>query len=247
MKREVTAVRRGRWLTLALAAIALTGCETTAEESARLQRQAKRVTVSETGLTITHESTDVHVLSATIVRNSERAAAVVTVRNGSARAQSDVPIAITVKNARGGTVFQNNGPGLEAALVSLASISPHSTVTWVDDQLTTRGATATVSARVGQAHSVSADLPRLIAAGTKVSDDPANGLVATGTVVNRSSTAQKGLVVFVVARRAGSVVAAGRAIVPELAANASTPFQASLAGDASGAGLEAAAPPTNVK
>ena len=236
-----------RWLALALAALVLTGCETTAEESARLQRQAKRVTVSQTGLTITHESADVRVLSATIVRDSERAAAVVTVRNDSPRALRDVPIAIVVKGSNGNTVFQNDGPGLEAALVSIASIAPHATLAWVDDQLTVSGTPATVSARVGESPSVSTPLPKLIAGATKVSEDPANGLIATGTVANHSSTAQSGLVMFVVARRAGKAVAAGRAIVPELAANATTRFQASLVGDAAGARLEVAAPPATVQ
>jgi hypothetical protein len=42
----------------------------------------------------------------------------------------------------------------------------------------------------------------------------------------------------------GRIVAAGRAVLPEVAAGASVPFQAFLVGAATGARLEASAPPT---
>ncbi len=240
-------MRRARWLALALAAVALGGCETTAEKSAQLQRQAKRVTLDEKGLSITRESAEIKVVGATVVRESERAAAVVTLHNDSGQAQRDVPIAIVVKDARGHTLFQNNGAGLESALVSLASIGPHATATWVDDQLPPTGAPASVSARVGEAPSVHGGLPELAIGPTQLSQDPATGAVASGSVRNGSSVEQRGLVVFAVGRRAGRIVAAGRAIVPELAAGASAPFQVSLVGDANGAQLQFAAPPSSVK
>ncbi|HEX3434854.1 MAG TPA: hypothetical protein VHT25_12435 [Solirubrobacteraceae bacterium] len=239
-------MRCARWLALVLAAIALGGCETTAEKSAQLQRQAKRITLDEKGLSITRASAEVKVVDATVVHDSERAAAVVTLRNGSAHAQHDVPIAIVVKDARGRTLFQNNGAGLEGALVSLPSIGPHATATWVDDQLPATGAPASVSARVGEAPSVASALPQLTIGATQLSEDPASGTVANGSVRNRSAVEQRGLVVFAVGRRAGRVVAAGRAIVPELAAGASAPFQVSLVGEAKGAQLQFAAPPSSV-
>ncbi|MHB8233345.1 MAG: hypothetical protein ACYDHT_01695 [Solirubrobacteraceae bacterium] len=240
-------MRRARLLALALAAVALGGCETTAEKSAQLQRQAKRVTLDEKGLSITHESAEIKVVSATVVRDSERAAAVVTLHNNSAQAQRGVPIAIVVKDARGRTLFQNNGAGLEGALVSLPSIGPHATATWVDDQLPATGAPASVSARVGEAPGVAKALPVLAIGAAQLSQDPASGTVASASVSNRSAIKQQGLVVFAVGRRAGRVVTAGRAIVPELAARASAPFQVSLVGDASGAQLQFVAPPSSVE
>ena len=239
-------MRCARWLALALAAVALGGCETTAEKSARLQRQTKRVTLNEKGLSIARQSAEIKVVRATVVRDSERSAAVVTLHNGSAQAQRDVPIAIVVKDAQGRTLFQNNGAGLESALVSLASIGPHATATWVDDQLPATGAPASVRARVGEAPSVAGVLPELAIGPAQLSEDPASGTVANGSVRNRSGVKQQGLVVFAVGRRAGRVVAAGRAIVPELAAGASAPFQISLVGDATGAQLQVSAPPSSV-
>jgi hypothetical protein len=52
--------------------------------------------------------------------------------------------------------------------------------------------------------------------------------------------------VYGLARRGGRIVAAGRAVLPEVAANASAPFQAFLVGAPQGATLEASAPPTTL-
>lgn len=224
----------------------LSGCETTAEKSAKLERQAKRVTLKqEKGLTIARESTTVTVAGTAVLHGSERAAAVVTQKNRSAHAQHEVPIAITVKDGHGKTLFQNNEPGLERALVSIPSIPAHETVVWVDDQLPASGSPASVSARVGQAPALAGQLPELTVADAKLSDDPASGTIAEGTVANRSKVAQSGLVLFALARRAGKIVAAGRAVVPELAPGASASFQASLVGDAHGASVQVSAPPAS--
>jgi len=233
-------------LALALGALVLSGCETTAEKSAKLERQAKRVTLKqEKGLTITHESATVTVTGTAVLHGSERAAAVVTLKNRSARAQREVPIAITVKDARGRTLFENNEPGLESALVSIPSIPPHATIAWVDDQIPASGSPASVSAQVGQAPALAGQLPELTVAEAKLSEDPASGTTAEGTVANRSKVAQSGLVLFALARRAGKIVGAGRAVVAELAPGASAPFQASLVGDAHGAGVQVSAPPAS--
>jgi len=230
-------------LAFAFGALVLSGCETTAEKSAKLEGQAKRVTLEqEKGLAIEHESTSIEVADATVLHGSERAAVVVTLKNSSAHAQRDVPIAITVKDVHGQTLFKNDEPGLEHALVSIPSIPPHKTVVWVDDQLPASGAPASVSAVVGRAPTVIGQLPELTVGGAKLGEDPASGTIAEGTVANRSKVAQSGLVLFALARRAGKIVAAGRAIVPELAPGASAPFQASLVGDAHGASLQVSAP-----
>jgi len=233
---------------LALTLLVLTGCETTAEKSAKLERAAKRVTLAqEKGLSISRPSTTVQIVGATVVRDSERAAVVVTLRNGSASAQRAVPIAITVKSARGATVFQNNAPGLESALVSVPSIAAHATVVWVDDQLPVSGSPASVSAVVGQAQGTASPSPNIAVTGARITEDPANGVVATGMVTNRSKVAQASLVVFAVARRGGAIVGAGRAIVSQLAPGAASPFQASLVGHPLGARLAVFAPAADLR
>jgi hypothetical protein len=234
-------------LLLVLLALVLTGCETNEERSARLAKLARHGPLVRKGLSITRESADVKVVGATVLHGSEEAAAVVMLRNASSHTLRDVPIAITVKNARGGTLFQNNAPGLEAALVSVPSLAPHAELTWIDDQVPLSGNPATVGVQVGEAPSVTGSVPRIDVAGVHLAEDPANGVGAAGTVSNRSKTAQRSLVVFGVARRAGRIVAAGRAVLPEVAAGASTSFQVFFVGDPSGARLEMSAPPTTLK
>jgi hypothetical protein len=234
---------------LVLAALALGGCETTAEKSARLERAAQRAgsgSLSKTGLSITRESTDVKVLGATVVRSSEGAAAVVTLRNDSSRALHTIPIAITVAGAGGATLFRNDAPGLQAALVSVSSLPAHGELAWVDDQVPANGAPASVRASVGQAPGQTGALPQLAVVGLHAIEDPSNGAGAAASVHNGSPIAQRNLVVFVVARRAGRVVAAGRAVLPEVPARGSAPFQAFLIGDPRGAALQASAPATTL-
>lgn len=227
---------------LVLAALALSGCETTAEESTRLEKSAKHVTLASKGLSIARASTQVKVFSAAVVRGSEGAAAVVSVRNVSARALRSVPIAITVKDTHGRTLFQNSAPGLEAALVSISSLPPGGSVTWVNDQISQSGEPVSVSAVAGEASAASGPEPLIEAAGLRLGE--ASSGEASGTVRNRSNVAQQKLVVYVIARRAGFIVAAGRAVLTEVAPGASVPFQTFLVGTPAGAKLEASAPPT---
>ena len=75
-------------LGLAAGAAALAGCETTAEKSAQLEKQALIAAAeppSAHGLTITHPSRAVRVLSTALVSSREGTAVVVTLRNTSAR------------------------------------------------------------------------------------------------------------------------------------------------------------------
>lgn len=150
-----------------------------------------------------------HVLGAILVHGAEGAAAVVRLRNDSAHALRDVPIAITVKNVRGSTVFQNNAPGLEAALTSLGSLPAHGEATWVDDQVPATGVPASVTAIAGVSPAASGALPQIEVSGVHPSEESGSATTA-GTVRNRSNVIQQALVVYVLARRAGRVVAAGR-------------------------------------
>jgi hypothetical protein len=224
-------------------AVSLSACETTAEKSAKLERAAHHTRLAEKGLTITKPSSDVRVLNATIVHGQEGNAAVIALHNNSSHALRGVPIAITVKDARGATLFQNDTAGLEPALTSLGSLAAHGQATWIDDQILTSGTPASVGAIVGESPTVSGALPRIEARSVHASEEGGTE-GAAGTVRNASSITQQNLVVYVLARRGGRVVAAGRAVLPEVGAGASLPFQAFLQGDPSGARLEASAPAT---
>lgn len=231
---------------LALAALALvySGCETTAQKSAKLEKVAKRVALArQTGLSITRQSAVVKVSSVSIVRGAEGSAAVVTVRNPSARALRHVPIAISLKDAHGASVYSNDTPGLATTLTSLALLPAHGEVTWIDDQITTRTANS-ASAKVGEGATASGTSPQLAVQGTHLAEDPNGGSDAEGTVTNHSHTEQDELVIYAVARRAGRIVAAGRAVLASLPPGASAPFQIFFIGDPKGAQLQLSAPPT---
>lgn len=227
-----------------LLAPALAGCENNLERSADLARLARNRPPAQRGLSIRHASTEVKVTGTTVLRGAEGAAVVVSLRNTSAHALRDVPIAITVRDAHGKTLFQNNAPGLEAALTSLTWLPAHGEAQWIDDQVPGSGAPASASAIAGAAPVASGPLPRVEVGGVHAEEGSAEGASAAGTAHNRSGVIQRGLVIYVLARRAGRIVAAGRAVLPEVAAGASVPFQAFLVGSPNGAKLEASAPPT---
>lgn len=227
---------------LLLVALTLAGCETTAEKSAKLERAVKRATAAQSGLLITHPSTAVKVLETAALHGSEGAAAVVVLRNVSSRTLRNVPIAITVKNASGQTLFQNSAPGLEAALVSVPSLPAHGELAWVDDQLPATGQPAVVSALVGQAPTAAGQVPQIGVQGAHSIEDPSRGIGTSAKISNHSRVAQQNLVVFAVARRGGKIVAAGRALVPELAAGSSTQSEVFFVGDPRGAQLQISAP-----
>lgn len=232
---------------LVLLALALSGCETTAEKSAKLEKQAKRVTlVKQKGLSITRQSTVVKVVDARVVHSSEGTATVVTLRNTAPRALRDVPIAIAVKDANGASVYTNSTPGLARTLISAALVPAHGELTWIDDQIQAAGTPASASAKIGEGAAVAGALPRLSVEGAHLHEDPTNGLTAEGTVTNHSPVAQRELVVYALAEHAGKIVAAGRAVLASLGAGSSSLFQVFFIGDPSGATLKVSAPPTTL-
>jgi hypothetical protein len=220
----------------------LSGCQTTAEKSAALAKKFHRETISQHGLSITRVSHEVKVLDTTLVHDANGTAAVVRLRNEGSRALREVPIAIDVKDAHGSTLFQNNAPGLETALVSIPSLAGSGEMTWIEDQVPTSGQPAKMNAQVGEAPTAAGSLPKIEVKGVHLDEEASNGIGAAGTVENRSKVAQHSLVVFVLARRAGKVMAAGRAVLAEVAAGAAMPWQVFFVGDPRGAKLEVSAP-----
>jgi hypothetical protein len=243
-----------RWAALVLVALALalTGCESNQERSAKLEKAAgrhkgeaaRRRALAQRALTITRPSSKVNVIATAVVHSSEGAAAVVTLRNTSSTALLDVPIQITVRNAHGASIYANDIPGLSATLLSTALLPAHATLTWIDDQVQASGTPASVSARVGEGTPATGAIPQLSIEGAHISEAQAGSGEAEGNVVNHSAVAQQALVVYALARRAGRIVAAGRAVLASVPVGTSTPFQVFFVGDPSGAQLEVSAPAT---
>jgi hypothetical protein len=234
---------------LALACLALTGCETTQEKSAKLERAAL---ANQHGpgrgaqrLTITRASSVIKVVSSAIVHSSEGTAAAVVLRNDSATAQSSVPLAITAHDATGAAVYTNTAGGQAASLVSAALVPAHGELTWVDDQVQASSTPTSVTAEAGEGKPARGAAPKVLVASYHLGEEPGGLPVLQGTVANRSSLAQSELAIYAVASAAGRVQAAGRAVLSSIAAGASASFQIFLIGTVPhGAHITIDAPPT---
>jgi hypothetical protein len=240
-----------RLLPLALAALALAGCETTAEQSARLEREAKRhavhtlaATSALTTLAAGHAGTHVRALAASLVHSSEGVAAVVVLHNATAVNLQEVPVLITVKGPSGQTLYTNDTAGLSRALTGVALLPAHATLTWIDDQIQAAGTPSAVLVKVGDG-TAARGTPAHVSVTGSVSESNTNGGTVEGTVTNHTGPSQPELVVNAVATRGGRAVAAGRGVLAQLAPGASQHFQLFLIGDPSGATLALSAPPTS--
>jgi hypothetical protein len=128
---------------------------------------------------------------------------------------------------------------MSPTLGSVALLPAHTAITWIDDQVQATGVPASVSVRVGEGMPLTGAIPALTVQQSHVSEGETEG-----SVVNNSQVGQQELVVYALARRAGKIVAAGRAVIPTASAGASTPFQIFFVGNPSGAQLEISAPAT---
>ncbi len=232
-----------------LAGLALTGCETTQEKSARLERvalaRAKAAPLGTTGLKIAAPSKTIKIASSSVVHSSEGTAAVVTLRNDGVSGQREVPLAITVHGAGGTAVYSNSSPGLSTSLVAAAYVPARGEATWVDDQVQASSTPVSVTGEAGEGKSTSGRPPQIVIGADSLGEEPGGAAVVSGTVANRSSVPQKELVVAAVVSSDGHVTGAGRAVLARLAPGAASGFQIFLVGSApKGARLAVSAPPT---
>jgi hypothetical protein len=199
-----------------LVLLALAGCATTQDKSARLKREGKGL-LREKGLSIARANAKVRVLGTAVLHDRYGTAAVVELENDSPRDMANVPVAIDVRGADGKTVYRNNAGGLDAGLVSV-SLLPHGRrVIWINNQVVAAAAPKEVRVKVGapRTASVPARLPRIEISKVK-RDRDTDGPLATGVIANRSKVLQRRLVVYCLARKGAKVVAAGRAVVEKL-------------------------------
>ncbi len=165
---------------------------------------------------------------------------VVALRNTGTHVLENAPIEITVRDAHGSVVFQNNASGEQPSLTTVSLLEPGQEAIWVDDQVQATGTPTSASAVVGEAKQTTGNIPQLSVAGTH----PSTEATLSGTVANRSQVAQQNLVVFAVARRGSKIVAAGRAVLPEVSAGTNASFQIYFVGSLGGAQIQTSAPAT---
>jgi hypothetical protein len=219
-----------------LAALALSACETTQDESARLGRELGHQRANPGTTRIGAASHTVRVVRRALVAGSPAAAAV-ELANTSATDEAAIPVAITVRDAKGAVVYRNDTRGIETSIQQLAFLPAHTTAWWVDNEVLTTGRSASsVSARAGAGTGTGA---RRGAAAISVhgvtASDSFPGPHVDVTLHNGGSVAQSQLAVYAVAQRGGRVIGAGRALVASLAAGARVPALIPVAGTVTGA------------
>jgi hypothetical protein len=224
-------------------AVTLCGCESTQEHSAEEQHQAKHDVLASQSTAVTKQSPSVKVLQSTVIHSSSQTAVVVALRNTSTHTLENASIEVTVRDAHGSVLYQNDASGLEPSLSTVSLLLPGQETIWVDDQVTASGVPASASALVGEGTQASGSIPQLSISGTHQSAETGAEATLSGGVTNHSQTAQQNLVVYAVARRGVKIVAAGRAVLPEVpAAGTNVPFQIYFVGDPSGAQIQTSAP-----
>lgn len=228
---------------LALAALTLfSACQSTQGRSAELEEEGSNILLESKGLEVTKRNPDVKVLSITVLTEPEASAVVVEVHNDSGKNLVDVPIALDVLDAKGRSVYRNNAPGLEQALVAIPYLPANSDGIWVNDQILATGKPARAEAIVGVSpHTFSGELPDIEVSEPKIE----GGRVASGEVVNRTGEDQRRLVLYAVARKGGEIVAAGRGAFEHLKPETKPlPYHVYFVGNASGADVTISQFPT---
>jgi hypothetical protein len=231
---------------LMFAVLAGTGCESTQDKSARLERQGDGAIEAQKGVVVGRANDEVKVLSTHVIQDENGTAAVVPVRNTGRATLVQVPLSIDVRGRAGRSLFRNDQPGLEPSLARVPLLRPGEELTWVNDQIPAAGKPRAVRAKVGEARAVRTDPPDVSVTPARLEQDPVSGVAAVGFAANRSQVDQRKLVIFAVARRGGRVVAAGRAQINRLKAGRRARYTIFFIGDPRGARISLAAPPTSL-
>ena len=229
-------MRRAAAPLCALVALAASGCETTQQLSAQIGRRLGHQSAI-AGTTVTGaRNRDVRV-DATELIAGRPAAVAVELTNQSATAQTDVPVTLDVRDAKGASVYRNDTKGIEPSLQQIAALPGHATRWWVDDQILSTGVPSTVSVHVEAASAPPRPASAIVASGTSASDAFPGPHVST-TLRNTSSVAVHGVAVYAVTIRGGRAVGAGRALVASLAPGAKASVTIPITGVATGARIE---------
>lgn len=231
----------------ALIALALGACQSTQDKSATLKAKGGK-SFSEQGLDVKERNRDVEVVDKQVLQDENGTAAVVVLRSRATAPLRGVPVEIAVAGPSGKTIFKNDQPGIDPALVGPALLPPGRDFAWVNDQVVAQGKATSVKVTPGAAKGqVQGRLPRLEVSAPRLEGDPVSGIQATGTVANGSQVEQTDLVLYCVARRGGQIVAAGRGAIPRLKAGKKLPYHIFFIGSPRGATLSIEAPPTKLE
>ena len=218
-----------------LAAVSLAACQSTQSRSAELEGENANVLLEEEGVTVTEEDPSIEVVSTTVLSEAEGSALVVELRNKSGDDLVDVPISVDVLDAKGNSVYKNDAPGLEQALVAVPFIAARGEAVWVNDQVLAVGKPVSAEVKVGVGGiPYDGEQPEIDVSEPVLEGDPTSGIVADGDVVNRTGKDQNRFLIYGVARQGNKVVAAGRGAIEHLKPEAKkVPYNVYFIGDPS--------------
>lgn len=231
-------------LALALAAVAVTGCETTMEKSAKLEVSGADLAQIET-VKLGATNRDIEVLDKTVLTDQYGTAIVVRLKNTGTQPQIDVPIQVDIKDPKGKSVFKNDTEGLEDGLLNIQVAEPGQETWWVHDQVFPTGKAAGFDVTIGKSDlPPPSSIPKLTASKPEINEDPVSGIEVQGEVTNESEVEQTDLLIYAVATKGGKVVAAGRGLIPKLKTGPKgEPYNIFFIGDPIGADIEVFATP----
>ena len=231
-------------LAVGLALLAPTACESTQAKSAELKAHGGKAFKQE-GLDVKQRNGDIDVVAKQVIHDANGTAVVVVMRSRAAQPLEGVPVEIEVLGKGGKSLFKNDQPGVDKALVGPSVLPPGRDFGWVHDQVVTSAPAVSVKVTPGAGKGpVTGQLPKIELSAPKLHGDPTSGIEATGTVTNASDIEQADLVLYCVARRGDRIVAAGRGGIPRLKARQKRGYHIFFIGDPRGAKLSVEAPPT---
>lgn len=229
--------RRSSVVSLSVALV-LTGCVSTQQIASRARLVNDRIMAGQRPTWVAGRDPAVRVGRPVVIRARSATAIVVPLSNQSPTALTDLPISVGISTRSGRKLYLNRSASLDYFESHVAAIGPRVATAWVF--ITNRGVpvTATPFAAIGfpQFHpQLRAGLPQI-----DVSWQGAAHL----SVRSRSAVPQYDLQVYVVAVRAGHVVAAGRTTVAHLTSHGRATVRVSVLGNPSQAALRLIAVPT---
>jgi hypothetical protein len=220
------------------------GCVSTQDKAARLRLNSDRIRASQSVTRVAVAGPAVSVAAVALVSAGRRTAFVVTVRNGTGRAVSDLPISVGYRSAHRRSVYVNADADLGYFAAHLPVVAAHRRFIWVYTSGRRLPRHARPFALIGPRPAVSAGLagaPPVIDAGTRTT---VPGDLLEIAVRNPSGIPQYQLPVYAVARRGGRTTAAGVGMVKELDGGATQTLRLHLLGRLDQASVQLEAPAT---
>lgn len=214
--------------------IPLAGCTTTQHEAQRVQLESarQRAALESTRVTVTNPLVRPTAISQ--VQAAGRTAFIVTVRNGSRRAVTDLPISVGYARAGGPSTYLNAGVNLNYFQAHLPAIKAGRSLVWVYTTERTMPPGVRPFARIGLKPAAPARLTEMNV-GVRLGYSDRAGLNSLSIhLYNSTSVPQYQFQVYAYAIRGERYVAAGNATVADLGAGSRMHLRLALVGYATG-------------